>query len=190
MKAKRFAISVMSRDRPGIVSNVTGAILELEGNIDKLTQTVMDGFFTILLIVSFERPRAADEVRQRIADHGRQLELAVSIKPYSRPQRRAQASENIHILTVMGRDQRGVIHEIADLLAARGVNIVDLYYFLRRPGEFVMISEIEAPPDQDVAQLQLELEERGARHELSVRLQHQDVFQATNSLYLTRQEEV
>ena len=49
----KYIISVTAADRVGIVYSVTGALLDLGGNILELSQTVMRGYFTIILEVEF-----------------------------------------------------------------------------------------------------------------------------------------
>ena len=188
MNATRLAISVISHDRPGIVSNVTGTILQLGGNIDKMSQTVMDGCFTILIIAAFPPQWDAEKVRHEILKGGKRLELGVSVLPYEEPRTARGAKHNVYFLTVMGKDRKGIVHEIAAFLAGNDINILDLYCFLRTAHEFVLIGEIEVQPERDLRQLQIDLEEIGAQSAISVRIQHENLFLATNDLYLSRQE--
>ncbi|MCX7046182.1 MAG: hypothetical protein NTX50_11940 [Candidatus Sumerlaeota bacterium] len=188
MNAPRFAISVISHDRPGIISNVTETILKLGGNIDKMSQTVMDGCFTILIIAAFPPRCEADVIRDEILEAGKRLKLGISVLPYQEARPAPVTKHNVYFLTVMGRDRKGIVHEITAFLAGNDINILDLYCFLRPPKEFVLIGEIEVPPDRDLRQLQIDLEEIGAQSAISVRIQHENLFLATNDLYLTRQE--
>ena len=41
---KQFVISIMARDRVGIVADVATAIKNLEGNLGDLSQTVLSGY--------------------------------------------------------------------------------------------------------------------------------------------------
>ena len=52
--SKPYMISVMSHDRVGIIADVTGAIKSLHGNLEDLSQTVMKGYFTMLLLATFQ----------------------------------------------------------------------------------------------------------------------------------------
>jgi len=194
MARAKYAIAVMSADRVGIINNVTDSILQIGGNIDKLSQTVMDGFFTILITAVFPAGPDAESIGEAITEGGRHLGLEVAVRPYVKARHRESAeTPNVYVLTVIGADRKGIIHEISGCLAGHDINIVDLYCFLRRPGEFVLIGEIDVPSDQDLAQIQIDLEaigeEGGPSHGLSVRIQHENLFLATSNLYLSRQQQ-
>jgi glycine cleavage system transcriptional repressor len=186
----KYVIAVLSLDRVGIISNVTGTILQLGGNIDKMSQTVMDGCFTILITAVFPRRCTADSIRAEIEARGSHLDLTVGVRLYAEPRTPAAHKTNIYFLTMTARDRKGVVHEITNCLASHGVNIVDLYCFLKGQGEFVLIGEIDVPADCDLAQVQIDLETIDASRALSVRIQHENLFLATNDLYLTRQEHI
>ncbi|MBN4071716.1 ACT domain-containing protein [Desulfotalea psychrophila] len=48
--SKQVVISVMSKDRPGIIADVTTVIYDLGGDLADLNQSVLGGYFTMLLI--------------------------------------------------------------------------------------------------------------------------------------------
>ena len=56
----------------------------------------------------------------------------------------------------------------------------------RHGDEFVMISEVEIPARWEISMLQADLEQLGADQGFTVRLQHENVFVATNQLRLKR----
>ena len=49
----RYIVTVTAADRVGIVYSVAGTIRDEGGNILELSQTVMRGFFTLILEVEF-----------------------------------------------------------------------------------------------------------------------------------------
>lgn len=186
MSGRKFVIGVVSADRVGIISNVTSTVLRLDGNIDRMSQTVMDGCFTILITAVFPEATDADVIRRAVESGGGDLELHASVRPYAVAAREDASRRNVYFLTVVGADRKGVVHDITSCLADNGVNILDLYCFLRRNGEFVLIGEVDIPPALDLDQFQIDLEETGQGEPISVRLQHEDLFRATNELYFTR----
>ena len=46
---KQLVISVMSKDRPGIIADITGVILDLGGDLADLNQSVLGGYFSMIL---------------------------------------------------------------------------------------------------------------------------------------------
>ena len=176
-------ISVMSRDRAGIIAAVTKAVSELSGNIDAISQTVLRGYFTIILAVELPQPYPLDEIRKKVEAEGRQGELAVSIQ-----QRDLEAARSPivpdgeqFVLTTVGRDQPGVIRQISSYLASRNINIVDPYARVQA-GEFVLIGQVMVPRQQDIQQIQIDLEAQWRDTAMTVNLQHQNIFVATNEI--------
>jgi len=54
--ANAYVLNVLSDDYPGIVAFVGTTIQKMEGNIDACSQTVLGGYFTLIMIVSFPQP--------------------------------------------------------------------------------------------------------------------------------------
>ncbi|KPK83995.1 MAG: hypothetical protein AMJ81_06800 [Phycisphaerae bacterium SM23_33] len=184
-----YVLNVMAEDRPGIVAAVSRAVFDARGNIDSCSQTVLCGYFTLIMIVSFPQPPGEAEFLQALArPGGRDSGFQVVMRPFvaERPAPVAGDCDNF-VVTCFGPDSPGVIHRFSALLAEKGINIVDLYGQLSG-GQFVLISQVQIPRQWDLAMLQADLEHLGREQEYTVRLQHENVFIATNQLRLTRPE--
>ncbi|MDD3335912.1 MAG: ACT domain-containing protein [Eubacteriales bacterium] len=48
---KKALVSVMGVDKPGIIAKVSTALFELNINVLEISQTILDGYFTMLMIV-------------------------------------------------------------------------------------------------------------------------------------------
>ena len=48
-----YIVTVMAHDRPGIVAGIGRAIYEMGGNVEELRQTVVRGYFTIIVCATF-----------------------------------------------------------------------------------------------------------------------------------------
>jgi predicted amino acid-binding ACT domain protein len=172
----------MSRDRVGIVAGVTRAILDLRGNVEALSQTVLRGYFTFILTVRFPEPRGIDEVRGAVEGSGAAGELSVSVKVREDAAAKASAVDGDQfVITIMGKDRPGVIARISSYLSSRSINIVDLYAYTEGDN-FVMVSQVLIPRAMDVRQLQIDLESLPLGSDLLIRLQHEDIFVATNEI--------
>jgi predicted amino acid-binding ACT domain protein len=111
--------------------------------------------------------------------------LQVQVRPF-RPGAGADMKdcENF-VVTCFGPDTPGVICRFSSLLADKGINIVDLYGQLSGD-RFVLISQVQVPRHWDLAMLQADLEQLGREQGYTVRLQHENLFIATNQLRLSR----
>ncbi len=182
-----YVLTVMSDDHPGIVAAVTGAVESLGGNIDACSQTVLGGYFTLIMIASV--PEAVEP--EELADRVRTAEPSdADYQVLARPALPAEAFASKEpcdrlVISAFGTDQPGIVKGFSRYLAGKDVNIVDLYGE-RRGEEFVLIGQLEVPTRWDIRMLQADLEQMGEELGFTVKLQHENVFVATNQLRLTR----
>jgi len=178
-----WIVTVMSADRVGIVAAVSGALLRLGGNITRLSQTVMRGYFTIIMSVSLPEDVSADAVQAAVQASGAPGEFVVGVKRYEPvPPVPNQDSAERFILTAQGQDRPGVIHRISSYLASKGINIEDFYAYSTDSDQFVMILQVAIPREWDLRQIQLDIEEHGREVGFVAHLQHENIFRATNEL--------
>jgi glycine cleavage system transcriptional repressor len=175
----KYIISVIATDRVGIVYSVTGTVLDLGGNILELSQTVMRGYFTIILEVGFERPRPLKQLADAILERGKRFDLRVLVTEVNEDNGVPRMSEGERfILTVLGDDAPGIIHGIAGCLAAHGVNIIDLHARVEG-ARFSMVMEALIPLDLTPGTIRAELERYGRDHKIEAYVQHENIFLAT-----------
>ena len=55
-------VTVIGRDRPGIIANVSALLAENNINIEDISQTVMQGFFTMVMLVDVENSKIPFDV--------------------------------------------------------------------------------------------------------------------------------
>jgi glycine cleavage system transcriptional repressor len=182
-----YVLNVLSDDHPGIVAAVSSAVHELSGNIDTCSETVVWGYFTQIMIVSFPEPVTPETLCDQVREKDRSpRQLQMVARPYSPVDEEAPSVGDRYILTLFGKDRQGVVWRLSQYLAGKDINIIDL--FAERRGEdFVMISQLEIPPRWEVSLLQADLEELAGEEQFAVRLQHENIFLATNHLRLTRE---
>lgn len=181
-----YVLDVMSDDHPGIVAAVSNAVEGLGGNIDSCSQTVLGGYFTLIMIVSVPEPidsaQLADRVRQAAAVGSVfQVMARAAILPINRP---SKEDTDRFVITAFGTDQPGIVRRFSQYLAGKDINIVDLYGD-RRGNDFVLIGQVEVPKRWDIRLLQADLEQMGQELSFTVKLQHENIFVATNQLRLT-----
>ncbi|WP_422930384.1 glycine cleavage system protein R [Singulisphaera sp. PoT] len=176
----KYIVTVTAADRVGIVFSVAGTLRDQKGNILELSQTVMGGYFTIILAVDFQEPRDAAELAKTITERGKRFELTVAVLEAKDSEIETPVPDGERfILTVLGEDSPGQVHGIAGCLAAHGVNIVDLHS--RGDGsKFAMVMEAFLPPELGPSTIRAELERYGRDHGLDAYVQHENIFLATS----------
>jgi len=178
-----YVLNVMSHDRPGIVSSVAQAVDERGGNIDACSQTVLEGYFTLIMIVSFPKPLEPKELAENIRTEDDGFQVAVL--NYHPPAEPKPGAPERFVVTAFGEDKPGIVLRFSQYLAGKDINIIDLFGDLRGQ-EFVLLGQVEIPPHLDLAHLQADLEEMGQDEGFAVRLQHENLFVATNQLRMTQ----
>jgi predicted amino acid-binding ACT domain protein len=175
-----YIVTVTAADRVGIVYSVSGTLRDQGGNILELSQTVMRGYFTIILEVEFAEPRDRKALIDAITERGKRFDLTVAVLEVTEVNVPPPVPNGERfILTVLGGDHPGNIHGIAGCLAAHGVNIVDLH--ARVDGSrFALVMEAFLPPDLAPGTVRAELERFGRDHGLDAYVQHENIFLATS----------
>jgi len=182
-----YVLNVLSDDHPGIIAAVGEMVTALGGNIDACSQTVLGGYFTLIMVVSFPDAVAPDDLAANIACQdtcGSKLQVLVRRLEPPRFAGSAGLTERF-VVTASGQDRPGIVLRFSQYLAGKDINIVDLYGD-RMGDEFVLIGQVEIPARQNLAMLQTDLEEMGRELGFTVRLQHEGIFVATNQLRLRR----
>lgn len=54
---KKAMVSVMGLDKPGIIAKVSTLLYEMNINILEISQTIMDGYFTMMMIVDISKAK-------------------------------------------------------------------------------------------------------------------------------------
>ncbi len=82
------------------------------------------------------------------------------------------------IVTVVGKDQVGIIATVCIQLAEYNINVLDISQTVMQ-GYFTMMMVVDVEKSTvPVAQLAVLLEEMGKEKGLSIRLQREDIFEA------------
>ena len=73
-------ITVVGKDRTGIVAGVSSKIAELVLNIDDISQTVLDEFFTMMAVVSSDEKKDFTVLREEFEAFGKTLNIKINIQ--------------------------------------------------------------------------------------------------------------
>jgi glycine cleavage system transcriptional repressor len=180
-----FVLTVMSDDHPGIVAAVSDAVESLGGNIDSCSQTVLGGYFTLIMIVSVPAPIDPERLAQQVrAASSSGSGFQVLVRPSRAADPPSQQPAERFVISAFGDDQPGIVRRFSQYLAGKDINIVDLYGD-RNGTQFVLIGQVEVPVKWDVRMMQADLEQMGKELGFTVKLQHENVFVATNQLRLS-----
>ena len=179
-----YVLNVLTGDHPGIVAAITRAVNLRGGNIDACSQTVVEGFFTLIMVISFAKPVEPDALASEIrGDPANGFQVVA--RNFVAPVARAVTPVDRFVLTAFGKDKPGIVRRFSEYLAGKDINILDLFAH-RQDADFLLIGQLEIPAARDLALLQADLEQIAAEEAFTVKLQHENIFLATNQLRFER----
>lgn len=180
-----YIITITSRDRIGIVFEISNALAELAGNIADSRQSLMCGYYTMILRAAFPGSLSQETIERKLAevDTHSATALHILVNPVEETLVSSEDSENNYVLTVSGTDQIGFVALVAGFCVEHRVNITDLSTTLS-DGEFIMMLQVDLKGCESVSTLRQDLAAFGREHALKVVLQHHDIFRAVNEISL------
>lgn len=143
-----FALTIVGRDRPGIVAQATEILFNLGCNIADSSCSILGGQFAMILILAhaeFDSRDSFGEAFKPLEDADLTVALRV-LKPGG--ERHQKITGDLCMISVYGADQPGIVYRVAQILGEKKVNITDLNTKLvgtdQRP-VYVMIIEAALP---------------------------------------------
>jgi ACT domain-containing protein len=77
-RANRVIVTVIGQDRVGIIAGVATILAEASANILDISQTIMEEFFVMIMMVDLEKATIPfEEMKQRLAAKGTEMGLRI-----------------------------------------------------------------------------------------------------------------
>lgn len=159
MSIAHLVLTVIGRDRPGLVSAVSGPVEARGGSWQQSQMARLAGEFAGIVLVSVPEDAvpALEADLAALSGSGLRVDVRRSDEPAERP----PTSVGLHLL---GTDRPGIVAEISRTIAAHGVGIESLATDLREAPMaggllFEVTAELSAPGDGDLDALRAALEQ-------------------------------
>ena len=118
--SSNLVISVLGKDRPGIVNELSECILDAGGNIADSRMSVLGGDFAVILMVSGNWNTVA-KIESQLAQLAETLDMTItSRRTEQRPVRRDLLPYGVDVVAL---DHPGIVHHLASFFSARDINI-------------------------------------------------------------------
>ena len=117
-----YMLTVVGRDRPGIVSQVTLALYKGGGNLGEASMVRLGGSFSIMLMVYYEG--TAELLEKLISPVGDKLHLHIHIDSI-KGELHQRLEPDVRI-SIYGADRAGIVAETTGVLVEAGLNILNL----------------------------------------------------------------
>ncbi len=187
MKNKQFVISVMSKDRPGIIADITSVIFDLGGDLADLNQSVLGGYFTMILIAEFDSQVTVEALLSGFAEiiSGTALEAMIKeIESDLELEKQGSLPSETFVVTAQGRNRKGLVKVLGDIFYERNINVLDLVT-TSNDTLYTMIFQVDLSHIMSMGDLREELALLGREEDLELVLQHNDIYMATNEVGMT-----
>lgn len=76
----RAILTVIGKDKVGIIAGVSQKLSELEINIVDVTQTIMQEYFTMMMMLEMHKQTDFEHTRQELSKVGEALGVTISIQ--------------------------------------------------------------------------------------------------------------
>ena len=182
---QQMIISVVSKDRPGIIADITGAIFALDGDLADLSQSILCGYLTMTLIATFAPERTTAEVFGKLKALDTAKDYDFLVKTMEIPLKNGDDAlpEKTYIVTAQGKNKSGMVYSISSFCHQRNINIMDLSTTLKG-GQYTMILQIDLSQVESIIEVRGDLSRHAAEHGMKVMMQHYDIFRVTNEVTL------
>lgn len=183
---KKIIISVLGKDRPGIIAAVSKILFERDCNIENVAQTILQSEFTGIFIASVPAPVSVADLDEDFKKGLNPLGLQAYVKDLD-PNEAVPAviETEPFIITTRGPDRKGLVAHITGVIASHGVNVTNLQAIFKGgddPNRNIMIYEVDVPKDSDQQALYAELREKSSELGLEISIQHRNIFEAINRI--------
>ena len=173
---KKFIMTAFSKDRPGIVADVTEVLYEHGCNLEDSTMTNMLDEFAIILLFTGK----GDDLEEKLSGDCRRLEREKGITAFIRPVEAEDKGKFAGVTTktinVEGIDQTGIVFKVSRYLANNNINIESLTSRRATSPEsgtalYFMEIKVQVPEQLPIEQLENGLSKVGEELNLDITLQ-------------------
>ncbi len=74
-------VTVIGKDNTGIISKVSTYLSEVGGNIEDISQTLMQGYFVMIMLVDFNKAEVHfAQIEKHFEEMGKELNLSIRLQ--------------------------------------------------------------------------------------------------------------
>lgn len=175
-----FVISILSEDRIGILAEVTDALQRCGGDLADVSQTVLGGYFSMIVFAELPDQVSAESIRQAI-EQTASAPLHIQVINREAESDFHPLEENLYILTAVGKNRTGLVAAVTKECQTHSINIVDLVTTVHNQ-QYTMMLQLDCSACRDLSDFRVRIHDVGHQNGLECVLQHQEIFTATNEM--------
>jgi phosphoserine phosphatase len=169
-----FVVTVLGRDREGLVSGLTNLLAEKNINIVDIEQSVIHGLFSMFMLVDVSKTKTTPAaVGRELSVYAKKHRIAATFSPYAEyADGDCGGEKNILKITLFGLDRPGIVAAVAKSLFSASLNIERIKMIAR--GELLameLYADAKSVPLNRVRKL---MDEAGSKIGVDVIVQPED----------------
>ncbi len=182
---KHVILSVLSKDRPGIVADITHTIYELDGDLADISQSVLSGYFIMTVIAQFESRITIDLLKEKIEAVKTPVPFEVMIKEIDSGElvQSDYFPDDVYVVTAQGVNRTGLVYSMGAFCKDHNINIIE-YDTTLTDNIYSMIFEIDLTNSEPAEVIHDKLNKIAEKLGLKIVMQHKSLFQAVNEISL------
>lgn len=180
---KKIVISVFAQDRPGIIAEISNIIFELKGDLADISQSVLSGFFSMLIIANFNDDITENIIKSKINEIQSDKELYCIVREMIEDSESLLDNDpaDIYVITGQGQNRTGLVAAMSSFCRDYNINIIG--YDTKLSGDtYAMMLHIAVPPALSVNLIHDNLDLMAEKLGLKLVMQHMDLFKTVNEI--------
>jgi len=183
----KLIITVLGKDRPGIIAQVTTDLFDLECNLENVNQMILQNQFAGFFIVEAPKGLSPESVQADLTKRNNGNGLTIHVQTLDTVTQVAGQTPgaDIFLITTIGPDQKGLVSRFSSIIASFNANIVNLKAVFKGgsdPNANIMSYQVAVTQEVDAPALFAALREKAEELALDIRIQHRNIFAAINKI--------
>ncbi|MFO7884413.1 MAG: ACT domain-containing protein [Desulfobacteraceae bacterium] len=182
----KLIITILGKDRPGIIAAVSASLFHLECNIENVNQMILQDEFAGFFVVDPHRDLDKDGLKKQLAEALKETNLRIHVDTINKNNSTQETTDSeLFLITTIGPDQKGLVAGITEVIARFNVNVINLKAMFKGgddPNSNIMSYEVAITRENDKTNLFSALKKRARELNLDISIQHKNIFQTINKI--------
>ena len=149
----QVAISIIGKDRPGIISELTSVLSENGANIEDASMTLLQGHFAMIIVVECaddNLENIQNQLRNSDVLNGFTLEFSILDIQNSAKEIEVDKDSVHYVLHLSVKDTIGVVANITKILGENFANVIDCSTRINKEtGVFTLSLDVDIPVEKE-----------------------------------------
>ena len=114
----KMIISVLAKDRPGIIASVTSDLYELGCNLENVNQMILQNQFAGFFITQVPKSLSCETIKQELVLKEKDQGLTIHVRPLEEETQAPVTEKDIFLITTSGPDRKGLVAQLSSIISS------------------------------------------------------------------------